>query len=77
MQLYRDFDIPADMDAVWRYLKHVYETTAFNKSCPFDEDIVVHYAHKVTDKNMRKAYTRDLHKTLTVLEKDTDMNGDD
>lgn len=72
---YRDYDIPSDLDAVWNYLKHVYETTAFNKSCPYDEDIVYHYAHKVSDKNLRKTFTRDLHKTLTVLERD-DVNGD-
>lgn len=45
---YKNFDIPTECTHVWRYLKNVYETDAFDRSCPPDEDIIAHYEKKST-----------------------------
>jgi hypothetical protein len=36
----KDFDIPAELRGVWRYLAAAYDTPAFRNSCPSDQEIV-------------------------------------
>ncbi|XP_043913569.1 chloride intracellular channel protein 2 [Protopterus annectens] len=41
---YRNFEIPAEMTGVWRYLKHAYARDEFTHTCPADEEIERAYA---------------------------------
>ncbi|NXY92293.1 CLIC2 protein, partial [Alcedo cyanopectus] len=41
---YRDFEIPADMTGVWRYLNNAYACDEFSHTCPADEEIEHTYA---------------------------------
>ncbi|XP_032052167.1 chloride intracellular channel protein 2 [Anser cygnoides] len=41
---YRDFEIPADMTGVWRYLNNAYACDEFSHTCPADEEIIHTYA---------------------------------
>ncbi|KFV51795.1 Chloride intracellular channel protein 6, partial [Gavia stellata] len=41
---YRDFEIPADMTGVWRYLNNAYACDEFSHTCPADEEIEYTYA---------------------------------
>jgi hypothetical protein len=43
---YKNFEIPTELCAVWRYLKHAYSTNAFLESCPADREIIAHYTLK-------------------------------
>lgn len=38
-----DFEIPAELAALWRYMHHMYQLDAFTQSCPADQDIINHY----------------------------------
>lgn len=46
-EFYKGFTIPTKLKHLWMYLKGAYETEAFCISCPFDQEIVVHYQSKV------------------------------
>ncbi|XP_060073780.1 chloride intracellular channel protein 2-like isoform X1 [Ylistrum balloti] len=37
---FKDFDIPADMVGLWKYLKNAYANDTFRKSCPSNQEIV-------------------------------------
>jgi len=39
-RFFLDFDIPADLTYLWRYIKEMYELDAFTQSCPADQDII-------------------------------------
>ncbi|KAJ7310261.1 hypothetical protein JRQ81_007160, partial [Phrynocephalus forsythii] len=41
---YRNFEIPCDMMAVWRYLRHAYTCDEFSHTCPAEEEIERTYA---------------------------------
>lgn len=36
---YRNFEIPAEMTGIWRYLKNAYSRDEFTHTCPADEEI--------------------------------------
>jgi hypothetical protein len=38
-----DFEIPVDLEHLWRYMYHMYQLDAFTQSCPADQDIINHY----------------------------------
>lgn len=38
-----DFDIPVELEHLWRYMYHMYQLDAFTQSCPADQDIINHY----------------------------------
>uniref|UniRef100_A0A4W3K511 Chloride intracellular channel protein n=1 Tax=Callorhinchus milii TaxID=7868 RepID=A0A4W3K511_CALMI len=40
---YRNFEIPAEMTGVWRYLNNAYEREEFLNTCPADREIQVAY----------------------------------
>ncbi|CAF0785675.1 unnamed protein product [Adineta ricciae] len=40
--------IPAEFTALWRYLNSAYELDAFVKSCPSDQEIVLHWIRRET-----------------------------
>jgi len=42
----KNFDIPAQLTALWSYLAVGYETPAFRNSCPSDQEIVNHWQNK-------------------------------
>ena len=44
---YKNFDIPLELNALWTYMERCYQTKAFQESCPFDQDILMHYEGKV------------------------------
>ncbi|XP_074654844.1 chloride intracellular channel protein 2-like [Tubulanus polymorphus] len=46
VKAYKDFEIPAEFRALWRYLKNAYETDTFQKSCPSDQEIVYYWSEK-------------------------------
>jgi glutathionyl-hydroquinone reductase len=44
---YKNLDIPNELQALWSYMERCYQTKAFQESCPFDQDILMHYEGKV------------------------------
>lgn len=42
-QHFADFQIPAKLAALWRYMGEMYNLDAFTTSCPADQDIISHY----------------------------------
>jgi len=38
-----DFEIPEELEHLWRYMYHMYQLDAFTQSCPADQDIINHY----------------------------------
>lgn len=44
---YKNMDIPHELTALWSYMERCYQTKAFQESCPFDQDILMHYDGKV------------------------------
>lgn len=51
---YRNFEIPAELDSLWKYMSACYDTKAFKESCPYDQDIILHYEGKVPLKPLGK-----------------------
>jgi chloride intracellular channel protein 2 len=43
---YKNFEMPPELSAVWRYLQQCYATEAFLESCPADREIITHYTGK-------------------------------
>ncbi|KAL7637592.1 UNVERIFIED_CONTAM: hypothetical protein RMT77_012320 [Armadillidium vulgare] len=41
-----DFEIPTDLEYLWKYMDTMYHLDAFNHSCPADQDIINHYKHQ-------------------------------
>lgn len=39
----KQWDIPLEFVNVWKYVRNMYETTAFTVTCPLDRDILMHY----------------------------------
>lgn len=48
---YKNLDIPNELTALWSYMERCYQTKAFQESCPFDQDILMHYEGKVGANN--------------------------
>lgn len=46
-EFYKCFRIPAELKRLWAYIGTAYQTEAFCISCPFDQEIIVHYHTKV------------------------------
>jgi len=40
------FEITADCDGIWRYLNNAYNNDIFQKACPPDQEIVLHWASR-------------------------------
>jgi hypothetical protein len=40
--------IPNEFSSLWRYLRSAYELDAFIKSCPSDQEIVLHWIRRET-----------------------------
>lgn len=62
---YRNFDIPSEFTALWKYIGSCYETKAFKESCPYDQDIILHYEGKTALKPLGKNPT--LQRASTTL----------
>jgi len=54
---YRSFEIPTEYEYLWRYMSACYETKAFRESCPYDQDIILHYEGKVATQRLGKCPT--------------------
>ncbi|XP_045163391.2 chloride intracellular channel protein 2-like isoform X1 [Mercenaria mercenaria] len=66
----KDFDIPASMKALWKYIGQAYESTTFRKTCPSDQEIVYHWSQKaetphLSDEKM-KEYSTDKEPKFSV-----------
>lgn len=48
----KGFEIPANLTNVWRYLHNAYEEEAFVRTCPPDQEIVLHWADKPETPNL-------------------------
>ncbi|CAF0889303.1 unnamed protein product [Didymodactylos carnosus] len=44
---YKNLDIPLELQSLWSYIERCYQTKAFQESCPYDQDIILHYEAKV------------------------------
>lgn len=59
------FEIPASYAGLWRYLNHAYNEECFVKSCPPDQEIVLHWADRPDTPNLsyeeRSGLTRNAH----------------
>ena len=55
----RDFEIPASMTAIWRYMGQAYTSTTFRKTCPSDQEIVYHWSQKQETPNMSEEKIRE------------------
>lgn len=64
---FRNFEIPAELDSLWRYMGSCYETKAFKESCPYDQDIILHYEGKVAIKPLGKNPTLQRASTTVSL----------
>lgn len=42
----KHFDIPSDYCGIWRYLNNAYNSDIFQKACPPDQEIVLHWASR-------------------------------
>ncbi|ESO03698.1 hypothetical protein HELRODRAFT_185628 [Helobdella robusta] len=45
---YKNFEIPTEMHRIWNYLKHAYDSDAFQESCPADREIITQYNNKAS-----------------------------
>lgn len=50
----RDFEIPANLTALWRYLKNAYQSPIFTQTCPSDQEIIRHWMEKKECSNLAK-----------------------
>lgn len=57
----KGYHIPASLTCVWRYLHQGYNTLVFSKSCPPDQEIVLHWA----DRPDTPSISIEDHNTLT------------
>ena len=46
--------MPTELEYLWKYMSACYETKAFKESCPYDQDIILHYEGKVGLKPLGK-----------------------
>jgi len=51
---FANFDISADLSALWRYMGTMYTLDAFTTSCPADQDILSHYKMQQGTKMSRR-----------------------
>ena len=69
---YKNLEIPNEFNSLWSYMERCYETQAFRESCPFDQDILMHYEGKIgtTIKSFGKTPTlQQPTMTLTIPER--------
>jgi len=66
---YKNLDIPNELQSLWSYMERCYQTKAFQESCPFDQDILMHYEGKAGANNKPFGKTPTLQQptmTLTI-----------
>ncbi|KAI3381331.1 hypothetical protein SNEBB_009306 [Seison nebaliae] len=44
---YMNYEIPKEFVHLWKYLQNGYEAKAFRESCPYDQDMILHYSEKI------------------------------
>ncbi|CAF1215127.1 unnamed protein product [Adineta steineri] len=54
-----NFTIPTEFSALWAYLGSAYELDAFVKSCPSDQEIVLHWTRRETSSKEYLQLTKD------------------
>lgn len=57
----KKFEINGEFKSLWRYFKQAYHTSAFMKSCPSDQEIILHWADKPETRNL----TMEQHSQIT------------
>lgn len=50
----KSFKIAKEYRGIWRYLKNGYSTDVFGKSCPCDQEIILHWAQRPDTMNLSK-----------------------
>ena len=70
---FKNFEVPNEFKALWRYMSACYETKAFKESCPYDQDIILHYEGKVSIKPLGKNPTLQRASTTMSLPEDIDQ----
>ena len=70
----KGYHIPSSLTNLWRYLHHGYNDPVFNKSCPPDQEIVLHWADRpdtptisLENHNMLTRYRAIGHVKWTVI----------
>lgn len=49
-----NFEIPTNLNSLWKYMQTMYLSNAFIESCPADQDIISHYLNSMTNLSNRK-----------------------
>lgn len=62
---FKDFEIPHELTALWRYMDTAYHTEIFTKTCPSDQEIVSHWV----DKPQCPQYTKDKRIKVALSDK--------
>lgn len=68
---YKNLDFPSELTALLSYMERCYQSKAFQESCPFDQDILMHYEGKVGVNNKPFGKAPSLQQptmTLTISE---------
>lgn len=51
----KGYNIPKEFVGVWRYLHNAYQSEFFSKSCPCDQEIIIHWADRPETPNLDRA----------------------
>lgn len=57
----KKFEFSKELTGLWKYLNEAYHTKAFMKSCPSDQEIILHWADKPETRNL----TMEQHSQIT------------
>uniref|UniRef100_A0A0N5AFC8 GST N-terminal domain-containing protein n=1 Tax=Syphacia muris TaxID=451379 RepID=A0A0N5AFC8_9BILA len=56
----KNYEIPKNLHNLWTYIKRGYETDAFRRSCPSDQEIILYWADKLDTPNISSAKRSEL-----------------
>ncbi|KAK0395423.1 hypothetical protein QR680_001274 [Steinernema hermaphroditum] len=54
----KEFEIPVDLHNLWHYMESGYNSEAFTKSCPSDQEIVMYWAERPDTPNLLSSQKR-------------------
>jgi hypothetical protein len=63
----KDFEIPNELTALWRYMDKAYHTDEFTQTCPSDQEIVSHWV----DKPLCPQYTKEKRIKVALADNST------
>uniref|UniRef100_A0A915AX27 Chloride intracellular channel n=1 Tax=Parascaris univalens TaxID=6257 RepID=A0A915AX27_PARUN len=62
----KQYEIPASLHNLWAYMKRGYETDAFRKSCPCDQEIILYWADRPDTPNLSSQKRSQLYRQKTT-----------